>query len=139
MAALPCRRLAAFTPSELVVESRTGRHRFAVELALTPAERAQGLMFRREMAPDHGMLFDFGVEEVVAMWMRNTILPLDMLFIDGQGRVAHVVTDAVPFSEAAISSRQPVRALQEVVAGTVAKLGIAVGDRVVHPIFAGRS
>ena len=96
-------------------------------------------MFRREMAPDHGMLFDFGVEEVVAMWMRNTILPLDMLFIDGQGRIAHIATDAVPFSEAIISTQQPVRAVLELVAGTVEKLGITVGDRVMHPIFARRS
>lgn len=134
-AVLPCPPLAAFTPGELTIEGANGRHRLTIELALTPAERAQGLMFRREMAPDHGMLFDFGEEHVVSMWMKNTILPLDMVFIDAQGRIAHIATDTVPFSEAIVSSEKPVRAVLEVLAGTARRLGIKVGDRVLHPMF----
>lgn len=112
-----------------------GRHRFTIEIAATPAERAQGLMFREEMAPDHGMLFDFHTEQDVSFWMRNTPLSLDMIFIDGRGGIVRIARDTTPFSEAAIPSRRPVRAVLEVLAGTAARLGIAEGDRVLHPIF----
>lgn len=92
-------------------------------------------MFRRGMPADHGMLFDFATEQPVAFWMKNTPLPLDMIFIDAQGTVAGIAADTVPFSEAPIPSPVPVRAVLEVNAGTAARLGIAVGDRVRHPIF----
>jgi uncharacterized membrane protein (UPF0127 family) len=127
----------ALDPGELVIETATGSHRFTVELAATPSERARGLMYRQNMQADHGMLFDFQTEQPVAFWMKNTPLPLDMLFIDGQGVIVQIAADTIPFSEAAIPSRQPIRAVLEVNAGTAERLEIAVGDRVRHPIFPG--
>ncbi|MBE7244272.1 hypothetical protein MHIMP23_15190 [Methylobacterium hispanicum] len=99
------------------------------------AERARGLMFRRSMAPNHGMLFDFERVEPVAMWMKNTYLPLDMLFIRADGTVARVAADTEPLSTATILSGEPVLAVLELNAGTAARLGIRPGDRVDHPLF----
>ena len=92
-------------------------------------------MYRQSMQPDHGMLFDFQTEQPVAFWMRNTPLPLDMLFIDGKGIVLQIAEDTEPYSEAPIPSEQPVRAVLELNAGTSRKLGIAPGAKVEHPIF----
>ena len=125
----------ALDPGELVIDTSTGPHRFTIELASTPGERERGLMFRRAMQPDHGMLFDFQTPQPVAFWMKNTPLPLDMLFIDGQGTVVQISADATPFSETPIVCREPIRAVLELNAGTAAKLGIAPGARVRHPIF----
>lgn len=124
-------------PGELTIDTPRGAHRFTVELAATPDARARGLMFRQRMNPDHGMLFDFQTEQNVAFWMKNTPLPLDILFIDAAGSVIHVAADTVPFSEAPIPSRGPVRGVLEVNAGTAARLGIAPGAAVRHPIFRG--
>lgn len=135
---LPAAPAAAFARSELTIATAIGRHRFTVELAQTPAERARGLMFRERMPADHGMLFDFVTEQLVSFWMKNTPLPLDMLFIDAQGVVVEIVADTVPFSEMPISSRRPVRAVLELNAGTAARLGIAPGARVLHPLFGTR-
>lgn len=137
VAALPGRPVAAFAESELVILSEGRRHRFQVELARTPDERSRGLMFRRELAADRGMLFDFGRDAPVAMWMKNTYLPLDMLFIDANGRITRIAADTVPHSEAVIASGGPVRAVLEVPAGTAARLDITAGDRVLHPMFGG--
>ena len=137
LAVLPPGRLSALSPGELVVETVAGRHRFTVELADTPAERSRGLMFRQSMPADHGMLFDFQTEQPVAFWMKNTPLPLDMVFIDGSGTVVQVAADTTPYSEAAIPSRQPVRAVLELNAGTAERLGIGPGAKVRHPIFGG--
>jgi uncharacterized membrane protein (UPF0127 family) len=134
---LPQGPLGALSPGELVIETKNGRHRFSIELADTPTARAQGLMFRESMAADHGMLFDFQVEQPVAFWMKNTPLPLDMLFIDGLGIVVKIAADTTPYSEAAVPSGQPIRAVLEVNAGTAKRLGIEVGARVRHPIFPG--
>ncbi|HEX6013485.1 MAG TPA: DUF192 domain-containing protein [Geminicoccaceae bacterium] len=135
--AAPPGRLLAQSPGELVVETVAGRHRFTVELADTPAERSRGLMFRESMPADHGMLFDFQAEQPVAFWMKNTPLPLDMVFIDGAGTVVQVAADTTPYSEASIPSRQPVRAVLELNAGTAARRGIRPGAKVRHPIFGG--
>ncbi len=124
----------SFTRDEVTIWTADGgRHRFAVELALNPAQRAQGLMFRTRMAPDAGMLFVYPTEEPVAMWMKNTHLPLDMLFIRSDGRIVTIVEETVPFSLETISSGPAVKAVLELNAGTVARLGIKPGDVVVHP------
>ena len=123
--------------SELVIVSATGRHAFLVEVADTPEERALGLMFRQSLEADRGMLFDYRAERPAAMWMKNTEVPLDMLFIAADGRVVNIAENAVPGSLETIASDGPVRAVLEIGAGTVARLGIAPADRVVHRIFGG--
>jgi uncharacterized protein len=128
-------QLQRFATSELTIVSATGAHRFTVEVAETPAQMEQGLMFRRSMAPDAGMLFDYKTPTVATMWMRNTLIPLDMLFVDAQGRIVNIRERAVPQSLDVISAAAPVRAVIELNGGTVARLGIAPGDRVQHPIF----
>jgi len=123
----------------LVIVSRGGRHTFSVEVARNEADRAQGLMFRRSLAPDRGMLFDFGPRvEPILMWMKNTYIPLDMVFIRPDGTVARVAENAEPLSTRTISSGEPVSAVLEVSGGTAARLGIKPGDRVEHPLFSKR-
>ncbi len=125
-----------FENSKLVIAGQSGRHDFDVELAVKPDQRAQGLMYRRMMAAEAGMLFDFGARpQRASMWMKNTFIPLDMLFITGDGRIESIVERTVPHSLETVSSRGPVRAVLELNGGTVARLGIAPGDRVEHPIF----
>ncbi|MGY6570334.1 MAG: DUF192 domain-containing protein [Salinarimonas sp.] len=111
------------------------RHVFSIELANTPETRARGLMYRRSMPEDHGMLFDFGRVEMVSMWMRNTYIPLDMLFIRADGTIARIAHDTEPLSERQISSGEPVLGVLEINGGLSRRLGIAVGDRVEHAIF----
>lgn len=122
---------------KLTVVTRAGPVDFHIELAITPAERSKGLMYRTELAPNAGMLFDFGVEQPVYMWMKNTYIPLDMLFIRSDGRVASIATETVPLSTATISSGVPVKAVLELPGGTARTLGITVGDRIEHRLFAG--
>ncbi|TDH39224.1 DUF192 domain-containing protein [Pseudohoeflea suaedae] len=121
------------SPEPLVIETGRGPVSFTVELATTSDERSQGLMNRESMAADHGMLFDFGQTRAVMMWMKNTIMALDMVFIGPDGKVTGVAADTVPFSEAIISSPGPVRYVLEINAGVAAEQGIAAGDTVVHP------
>lgn len=132
-------QLQRFATSALTIVSATGPHRFTVEVAETPAQMEQGLMFRRSMAPDAGMLFDYKTPTVATMWMRNTLIPLDMLFVDAQGRIVNIRERAVPQSLDVISAAAPVRAVIELNGGTVARLGIAPGDQVQHPIFGNAS
>ena len=120
----------------LAIVSQGGqRQSFQVEVARNEADRAQGLMFRRSMPADRGMLFDFGRVEPVAMWMQNTYLPLDMLFIRPDGTIARVAANTEPLSTRTIPSGEPVLAVLELNAGTAARLGIKAGDRVEHPLF----
>jgi hypothetical protein len=126
----------ALPEERLVILTRDGaRHEFRVEMALTPEQQTVGLMFRPTVAPDGGMLFDWGSPRESSMWMRNTISPLDMLFIAADGRVHRVAERTVPYSLATIDSRGPVRATLELAAGTAERLGIRVGDRVLQRIF----
>ncbi|MCH7832976.1 MAG: DUF192 domain-containing protein [Proteobacteria bacterium] len=121
-----------------VVDILTGdgkRHRFRVEIVSTPADRAQGLQGRRQLDPDAGMLFDFGVALPVTMWMKNTYIALDMIFIAPDGRIINIARATTPESLAVIESSGPVMAVLEVPAGTAARLGIKPGDRVEHRIF----
>lgn len=124
---------AATEPLEIV--SGDKRHRFAVEVMRTPETRARGLMFRRSMPEDVGMLFDFERDQMVAMWMKNTYLPLDMLFIFADGRIHRIEARTEPESERTISSGVAVRSVLEINAGVAAKLGLKPGDRVIHPMF----
>lgn len=117
----------------LVVVSASGRHGFTVELADTPASRSTGLMFRTELAPDAGMLFDFGEDREVAFWMRNTLIPLDMIFIERGGRIAHIARNTVPLSEDLVPSQAAVRFVLEIPGGRAAELGIDIGDTVMSP------
>src|SRR5439155_22297853 len=111
-------QLQRFATSELTIVSSTGPHHFTVEVAETPAQMQQGLMFRRNMAPDAGMLFDYRPPTVATMWMRNTFIPLDMLFVDAQGRIVNVHQRAVPQSLDMIAATAPVRAVIELNGGT---------------------
>ncbi|TVR06504.1 MAG: DUF192 domain-containing protein [Salinarimonadaceae bacterium] len=119
----------------LTIVSGGERHEFQVEMADTPEARAQGLMFRRSMPQDRGMLFDFGRVDMVSMWMRNTYIPLDMLFIRQDGVIARIARDTEPLSERSISSGEPVLSVLELNAGVTARLGVEPGDRVEHPLF----
>jgi len=119
----------------LFIDTSKGPVGFTVELALTPENRATGLMDRQSMAADHGMLFRFDQTRDVLMWMKNTPLSLDMLFIAENGRIARIAENTVPFSETIIPSGSPVRYVLELNAGTAAKTGVAVGDRVRHRVI----
>jgi len=123
----------AFERQELLIQTKDGKtHTFEVELALTADQRSQGLMQRQDMPADHGMLFDFGESRPVAMWMKNTPLPLDMLFIQRDGVISHIHKRAVPFSESIIDSRGPVAYVLELNGGRTYALGIKIGDRVIN-------
>jgi uncharacterized membrane protein (UPF0127 family) len=131
--------LARGEVNRLTIVTRAGaRHDFQLEIANTPESRSRGLMFRRELPEGRGMLFDFGTRETeVSMWMKNTYIPLDMIFIRADGRIRHIAENTTPHSEATISSGGPVKGVLEVIAGTARRLGLAAGDRVEHPFFAG--
>jgi uncharacterized protein len=119
----------------LEIASKSGVHVFSVELAVTDDERAKGLMYRRSVPEFYGMLFDFKRDQDVAMWMKNTYVSLDMIFIQSDGRIRRIAENTETESEKIISSGGPVRAVLEVVAGTARKLGIEPGDRVASPIL----
>jgi uncharacterized membrane protein (UPF0127 family) len=134
----PAGTLAAQELQQLEIATKGGVQIFGVEMAVTPDEQAKGLMFRRELPEKQGMLFDFHREQPTSFWMKNTYIPLDMIFIRADGRILRIAENTVPLSEALVPSGGPVRAVLEVIAGTAKKLGIAPGDRVTHPIFSGR-
>ncbi|MFO1103636.1 MAG: DUF192 domain-containing protein [Methylocystis sp.] len=117
------------------IVTSTGEHEFKVEVADTPMARARGLMFRKTMPADRGMLFDFKVEGPVSMWMKNTYIPLDMVFIGRDGRVIGVAADAEPLSERIISSPAPAYSVLELNAGAARRISLAPGDRVRHRMF----
>ena len=122
----------------LEIVSKTGVHVFAVELAVTDEQRTRGLMFRRALPEGQGMLFKFEPDQVIQMWMHNTYISLDMIFIRSDGRILRIAENTEPESDNIISSGAPARGVLEVIAGTARKLGIAPGDRVAHPWFGGR-
>jgi len=127
--------LSAQTLESLEIVTSTGPHNFSVEVMRTPEELEKGLMFRRFLPDERGMLFDFKVEKPVMMWMKNTYLPLDMIFIAKSGKVVSITQHAEPMSEKIISSGKPTYSVLEVNAGTVSKIGLKVGDEVHHPLF----
>ena len=124
-----------FKKSSLVIVTGGREIKFDVELALNDAERSRGLMFREKLGPYDGMLFDFYQEAPVSFWMKNTLIPLDMVFIAGDGTVKHVHANATPLSTDSIPSQFPVRAVLEINGGSARLLGIKPGDKVKHPIF----
>jgi uncharacterized membrane protein (UPF0127 family) len=132
-------QLAQFPSAALTIVTASGPQKFTVELATTPEQMAQGLMFRRSLAPDAGMLFDFESPSMATMWMKNTLIPLDMVFVDATGHIVNIHERAVPESLATIAAAAPVRAVIELNGGTAARLGIRPGDRVVYPIFGNAS
>lgn len=103
---------------------------FRVELARTPQEQAKGLMFRTQMGPDEGMLFPFDPPRGASFWMRNTVIPLDLIFIAPDGRVLNIAANAIPYDETPLMSHGPAKAVLELNGGRAAELGIAAGDRV---------
>ena len=119
----------------LVIRTATAEHGFTVEIAATPQARASGLMRRAALAENTGMLFDFGTVAPVTMWMKDTLIPLDMLFIRADGAIANIEQRTVPQSLAAIPSSGAILAVLEVNGGTSARLGIRRGDRVLHRLF----
>jgi uncharacterized protein len=119
----------------LSIVTATGTHSFSVEVMRTQPELEKGLMFRKSMPADHGMLFDFQREQSVMMWMKNTFIPLDMIFIAKTGKVVGVIANARPMSEQILTVLTPTEAVLELNGGTAAKISLKVGDMVSHPIF----
>lgn len=122
--------LETFKTAKLAIVSGAKRNVFTVELAMSDRQQMQGLMYRRSLAPDAGMLFDYRTPTRITMWMKNTFIPLDMIFIGADGTVVDIAQRAVPQSEEIIPTRKPARAVLEVNGGTVQSLGIKVGDKV---------
>lgn len=120
---------------QLEIITNSGAHAFLVELALTGEQRATGLMHRDQMDENAGMLFRFDRSRPVAMWMKNTLISLDMIFIRADGTVANVHRNAVPHSERVIGSGEPVLYVLELNGGIAEKIGVKSGDRVIHPII----
>jgi uncharacterized protein len=126
---------ASVQPLEIVTKS--GVHVFSVEMATTEEEKATGLMYRKELPDGKGMLFDFSPEQQVSMWMKNTFISLDMIFIRADGRILRIAENTEPQSTKIIPSGGLAKGVLEVIAGTAQKYGIAPGDRVAHPLFNG--
>jgi len=127
--------LSEFPRSTLTVQSSNGKHEFKVWLAQTNRRRTQGLMFVKELPKGSGMLFTYDEAQPISMWMKNTVIPLDMLFIAADGRITRIARDATPRSLATISSMGTVLGVLELAGGECKRLGIEVGDRVVHEAF----
>ena len=117
----------------LSIQGPGGTHRFTVEVAAAPEEQERGLMFRQSVAPDKGMIFPMGQPRVATFWMKNTLIPLDMIFIRGDGTIARIEPNTVPMSLDMVSSLEPVTAVLELAGGRSAELGIRAGDRVSWP------
>lgn len=124
-----------YQTAPLTIVTAEGARKFTVELALTPQQMEQGLMFRRHLAADAGMLFDFRTATVATMWMKNTLIPLDMLFVDEHGHIVNIHERAIPQSLDLIVAAAPVRVVIELNGGTAARLGIKPGDEVLFAVF----
>ena len=127
---LPAPRLEAIR-----IDTPKGPRHLTVEIADTPALRERGLMFRHRLGKDSGMLFLYDRAQPVAMWMKNTYIPLDMVFVRADGTVAQIVRGTVPHSLDTIQSREPVQAVLEIAAGEASRLGVSAGAVIRHPAF----
>jgi uncharacterized membrane protein (UPF0127 family) len=125
----------AATFQTLEIATKSGVQVFSVEIATTEEEKTTGLMYRKQLADGKGMLFDFSPEQEVSMWMKNTYIPLDMIFIRADGRILRIAENTEPLSTKIIPSGGLAKGVLEVIAGTAQKYGIAPGDRVAHPLF----
>ena len=126
-------RAATVEPLEIV--TKAGVQVFSVEMAATEEEKTTGLMYRKELPDGKGMLFDFSPAQEISMWMKNTYISLDMIFIRADGRILRIAENTEPMSTKIISSGGLAKGVLEVIAGTAQKYGIAPGDRVAHPLF----
>ena len=122
-------------PDPLIIETAQGPVEFIAEIADTEASRQRGMMYRETMAPNEAMLFDFEVEQPVAIWMANTLISLDIIFVRADGTIAKIVDHAQPLSRRSMPSDFPVLAVIEIPGGRSAEAGIAPGDLVRHPLF----
>src|SRR5438552_16356164 len=129
----PPARAASVQPLEIATKS--GVQVFSVEMATTEEEKTTGLMYRKELPDGKGMLFDFSPEQQISMWMKNTYISLDMIFIRADGRILRIAENTEPLSTKIISSGGLAKGVLEVIAGTAQKYGIQPGDRVAHPLF----
>jgi uncharacterized membrane protein (UPF0127 family) len=129
----PVAQAASIQPLEIV--TKNGVQVFSVEMATTEQEKETGLMYRKELADGKGMLFDFSPEQEVSMWMKNTYISLDMIFIRSDGRILRIAENTEPLSTKIIPSQGLAKGVLEVIAGTAKKYGIEPGDRVGHPLF----
>jgi uncharacterized membrane protein (UPF0127 family) len=118
---------------KIEIATKSGTHPFTVEVVANDEDRARGLMFRKELPEDRGMLFDFKQEQDVAFWMKNTYLPLDMIFIRADGTIRRIAANTEPLSERTVPAGGPVRYVLEVIGGTARRLGIEPGDKVTGP------
>jgi uncharacterized protein len=126
-------QLRGFARDTLVIQRSNGRDQFSIWLADTPAQQQQGLMWVQQLPPDHGMLFLLPQPRPMSMWMKNTYVPLDMVFFDARGRILRIHEHAVPLSEAIIDSGVEVAGVLEILAGEAKRRGFEVGDRLLHP------
>jgi hypothetical protein len=129
----PATKAASVQPLEIATKS--GVQVFSVEMATTEEEKQTGLMYRKELPDGKGMLFDFSPEQQISMWMKNTYISLDMIFIRADGRILRIAENTEPLSTKIISSGGLAKGVLEVIAGTAQKYGIKPGDRVAHPLF----
>lgn len=125
--------LAAPKLEPLTFETADGPRVFQIEVALTPQQRQTGLMWRRSLPDDHGMLFDFETPQEITMWMQNTYVSLDMVFVSAEGRVTRIAERTEPLSTRTVASQGQARYVVELVAGAAKRIGLKVGDKVVHP------
>jgi uncharacterized membrane protein (UPF0127 family) len=133
LCANPAAQAASVQPLEIATKS--GVRVFSVEMATTEEEKTTGLMYRKELPDGKGMLFDFSPEQQISMWMKNTYISLDMIFIRADGRILRIAENTEPLSTKIISSGGLAKGVLEVIAGTAQKYGIQPGDRVAHPLF----
>ncbi len=135
LGAFSCLGAQAASIQPLEIATKSGVKVFSVEMATTEEEKTTGLMYRKELADGKGMLFDFSPEQQVSMWMKNTYIPLDMIFIRADGRILRIAENTEPLSTKIIPSGGLAKGVLEVIGGTAQKYGIAPGDRVAHPLF----
>jgi uncharacterized membrane protein (UPF0127 family) len=124
------RSAAGLEQVPLTIHSGSADHRFTVEVARTPAEQETGLMNRQSLAPDRGMIFPYDPPQMAAFWMKNTLIPLDMIFVRADGSVAGIAANTVPLSLEPVPSGEPVAAVLEIAGGRSAELGLRPGDKV---------